>query len=95
VQASPRGQAARFLNKLLVDLGSKGSGRVQAIFANASTSFRQPRHLRTIVDFIDGLDWYGTKSEGVGDLYEGLLQKNAEETKSDGAKSTQRPCESS
>jgi type I restriction enzyme M protein len=68
--------------KLLVDLGSKGSGRVQAIFANASTSFRQPRHLRSIVDSIDGLDWYSAKSEGLGDLYEGLLEKNAEETKS-------------
>ncbi len=71
-----------FYKKLLVDLGSKGSGRVQAIFANASTSFRQPRHLRTIVDSIDGLDWYSAKSEGLGDLYEGLLEKNAEETKS-------------
>jgi len=71
-----------FYKKLLVDLGSNGSGRVQAIFANASTSFRQPRHLRTIVDSIGGLDWYSAKSEGLGDLYEGLLEKNAEETKS-------------
>ncbi len=71
-----------FYKKLLIDLGSKGSGRVQAIFANASTSFRQPRHLRTVVDSIDALDWYSAKSEGLGDLYEGLLEKNAEETKS-------------
>src|SRR5829696_3728040 len=33
-----------FYKKLLIDLGGKGSPRVQAIFANASTSFRQPRH---------------------------------------------------
>jgi type I restriction enzyme M protein len=71
-----------FYKKLLIDLGSKGSGRVQAIFANASTSFRQPRHLRTVVENIDALDWYSAKSEGLGDLYEGLLEKNAEETKS-------------
>jgi type I restriction enzyme M protein len=43
--------------KLLVDLGGKGSDRVKAIFNNAQTSFRQPRHLRTVVDAIDGLDW--------------------------------------
>ena len=75
-----------FYKKLLLDLGStelKGrSARVQAIFANASTSFRQPRHLRTVVENIDALDWYSAKDEGLGDLYEGLLQKNAEETKS-------------
>ena len=71
-----------FYKKLLIDLGGKGSGRVQAIFANAGTSFRQPRNLRTVVEAIDALDWYSAKSEGLGDLYEGLLEKNAEETKS-------------
>jgi type I restriction enzyme M protein len=71
-----------FYKKLLIDLGSKGAGRVQAIFANATTSFRHPRNLRTVVESIDGLDWYSAKAEGLGDLYEGLLEKNAEETKS-------------
>ena len=71
-----------FYKKLLIDLGSKGSGRVQAIFANASTTFRQPRHLRSVIESIDALDWYSAKHEGLGDLYEGLLEKNAEETKS-------------
>jgi type I restriction enzyme M protein len=74
-----------FYKKLLIDLGATkrgGSGRVQAIYANASTSFRQPRNLRSVVDAIDGLDWYSAKSEGLGDLYEGLLEKNAEEVKS-------------
>ena len=71
-----------FYKKLLVDLGGKGSTRVQAIFNNASTALRQPRHLRTVVDSIDGLDWYSAKTEGLGNLYEGLLEKNAEETKS-------------
>lgn len=71
-----------FYKKLLLDLGSKGSPRVQAIFANANTSFRQPRHLHSIVTDINGLDWYNAKQEGLGDMYEGLLEKNAEETKS-------------
>jgi type I restriction enzyme M protein len=71
-----------FYKKLLIDLGSKGSGRVQAIYANASTSFRQPRNLHAVVEAIDALDWYSAKEEGLGDLYEGLLEKNAEETKS-------------
>src|SRR5688572_25293309 len=68
--------------KVLLDLGSKGSSRVQDIFANATTSFRQPKHLQSIVGSIDALDWYSAKHEGLGDLYEGLLEKNAEEIKS-------------
>lgn len=67
---------------LLVHLGSHGSARVQAIFAGAGTSIRHPRNLRTLVEAIDDLDWFSAKTEGLGDLYEGLLQKNAEETKS-------------
>lgn len=71
-----------FYKKLLLDLGGKGSSRVQAIYANASTSFRHARNLTVVVSAIDGLDWYSAKSEGLGDFYEGLLEKNAEETKS-------------
>lgn len=71
-----------FYRKLLVDLGGKGSRRVQAIFANATTAIRQPRHLAIIVEAVDSLDWYSAKHEGLGDLYEGLLEKNAEEVKS-------------
>lgn len=71
-----------FYKVLLVHLGSHGSSRVQAIFAGAGTSIRHPRNLRTLVESIDDLDWFSAKTEGLGDLYEGLLQKNAEETKS-------------
>jgi type I restriction enzyme M protein len=30
----------------------------------------------------DKLDWFSIKADGLGDLYEGLLEKNATETKS-------------
>lgn len=70
-----------FYKQLLIHLGTHGSARVQAIFANASTTFRQPVNLRKVVAAIDALDWYSAKHEGLGDLYEGLLEKNAEETK--------------
>jgi type I restriction enzyme M protein len=38
--------------------------------------------LSTLVKSIDELDWYSARQEGLGDLYEGLLEKNANETKS-------------
>lgn len=71
--------------RLLVDIAGKESGassRVKAIYANAATNIRQPKNLATIIKNIDGLDWYNARQEGLGDLYEGLLEKNAEEKKS-------------
>ena len=54
---------------------------VQAIFANASTIVREPTNLSTLVAAIDELHWFSDERDSFGDLYEGLLQKNAEETK--------------
>jgi len=71
-----------FYRTLLIHLGSNGSTRVKAIFANASTSLRRPKNLKRLVDSIDDLDWFSAKEEGLGDLYEGLLEKNANEKKS-------------
>jgi len=71
-----------FYRGLLVHLGTHGSAQVQAIFRNASTSLKEPRHMRTLVDAIDRLDWFEARKEGLGDLYEGLLEKNASEVKS-------------
>ena len=71
-----------FYRGLLIHLGAKTTGRVQAIFVDASTSLRQPRYLKKLVDYIDELDWYSARQEGLGDLYEGLLEKNANEKKS-------------
>lgn len=71
-----------FYRELLLHLGTKGSDRVLAIFANATTALKVPRNLKKLVDAIDDLDWYSAKTEGLGDLYEGLLEKNASEKKS-------------
>ena len=71
-----------FYRELLLYLGTHGSPRVQAIYVNAATSLKVPRSLKKLVDSLDALDWYSAKSEGLGDLYEGLLEKNASEKKS-------------
>jgi type I restriction enzyme M protein len=55
---------------------------VTEIYANASTFIKKPVTLKKLVDEIDKIDWYSARQEGLGDLYEGLLQKNAEEKKS-------------
>lgn len=66
----------------LIHLGSHGSQLVKEIFANASSFIKKPTTLSTLVTEIDKLDWYSAKQEGLGDMYEGLLEKNANEKKS-------------
>ncbi|CAG1014610.1 partial Type I restriction enzyme EcoKI M protein, partial [Anaerolineales bacterium] len=68
--------------KLLIHLGSNGSLLVREIFANASSFIKKPTTLSTLVTEIDKLNWYNARQEGLGDLYEGLLEKNANEKKS-------------
>lgn len=71
-----------FYKLLLIELSAAHDRLVAGIYADASTSLRQAKHLAQIVKDIDNLDWYSAKEDGLGDLYEGLLQKNANETKS-------------
>jgi len=67
---------------LLVQLGQKDGAQVREIFANATTFIRKPATLTLLVKAIDEISWYDAREEGLGDLYEGLLEKNAGEKKS-------------
>lgn len=55
---------------------------VKEIYANASSFIKKLVTLNKLVSEIEKLDWYSAREERLGDLYEGLLQKNAEEKKS-------------
>ncbi|MDM8522191.1 N-6 DNA methylase [Desulfococcaceae bacterium HSG8] len=68
--------------KMLIDLGTRGTRQIREIFANASSFIKKPVTLSALVKSIDELDWYSARQEGLGDLYEGLLEKNANEKKS-------------
>ncbi len=70
---------------MLLDLGDTKKTRdpaILAIFADANTKLRKPANLKALTAVIDKLDWYSARNEGLGDLYEGLLEKNAAEKKS-------------
>ncbi len=71
-----------FYRRLLIELGSHSDTRVQAIYNNAQTALRVPKNLVTLITEINKLDWYEARTEGLGDAYEGLLERNAEEKKS-------------
>lgn len=72
----------KFYKELLNHLGEDCDGRVAEIYNGASTNIEEPKNLEKIIKSIDALDWYSAKEEGLGDLYEGLLEKNASEKKS-------------
>jgi type I restriction enzyme M protein len=82
LRAQREGEALGFYRGLLRELGAQGAAPVRAIFRGAATALKDPRHLRALLDGLDRLDWFEARSEGLGDLYEGLLAKNAGELKS-------------
>jgi type I restriction enzyme M protein len=80
--------------QLLLDLGNPQKTKdplVLAIFTDAQTNLRKPTNLKALTDAIDRLDWFSAREEGLGALYEGLLEKNAAEKKS-GAGQHFTPC---
>lgn len=70
-----------FYEDLLEDLG-KEPGVIGQIYQNSRSNIDEPKNLKKIITDIDALDWFSAKDEGLGDLYEGLLEKNANESKS-------------
>ena len=72
----------KFYKELLSHLGESCTGRVREIYQGAGTNIDEPKNLEKIITAIDGLDWFSAREEGLGNLYEGLLEKNASEKKS-------------
>lgn len=68
--------------RALLDLGKAADPVVSQIFTDAQTRLRRPANLKTLTTTIDALDWFSAREEGLGELYEGLLEKNAAEKKS-------------
>ncbi|MGB4090786.1 MAG: class I SAM-dependent DNA methyltransferase [Ruminococcus flavefaciens] len=67
--------------KILEELGKKG-GILGKIFKQASNKISNAAILYRIVQMIDGEKWVSMSSDVKGEIYEGLLQKNAEDVKS-------------
>src|SRR5829696_6802118 len=74
-----------YYKRMLLDLGDPktvSDSLVRSIFVDAQTRLRKPTNLNALTTSIDKLDWFSAKEEGLGTLYEGLLEKNAAEKKS-------------
>lgn len=66
---------------LLRELGKK-EGMLGHIFTKAQNKIQEPAMLFRIIDMIDKESWVAMGADVKGDIYEGLLAKNAEDTKS-------------
>ncbi|MEC9072452.1 MAG: N-6 DNA methylase, partial [Myxococcota bacterium] len=74
--------ALQAYKKALGSLARSEDGGLQLIFQGATTSLRREESLRRLVEGLDALRLQGKGHQALGDLYEGLLQKNAAEKKS-------------
>ncbi len=61
---------------------SRSRGALGAIFDRAQNKIQDPAKLRRIIVLIDSQSWPSLGADTKGAIYEGLLQKNAEDTKS-------------
>ncbi len=71
-----------YYKNLLRLFGKHCKGRVQQIYNGSISNIDEPKNLEKIITNIDDLDWFSAREEGLGNLYEGLLEKNASEKKS-------------
>lgn len=58
------------------------TGMLQHIYADAQNRISKPAILKRVIEMIDAETWSAMSSDVKGDIYEGLLQKVAEDTKS-------------
>ena len=61
---------------------SKEKGMLGTIFRKSQNKIQDPAKLKRIIEFINGETWIGLDIDVKGSIYEGLLQKNAEDVKS-------------
>jgi type I restriction enzyme M protein len=67
--------------ELLRELGQK-KGMLAHIFIKSQNKIQDPAMLSRVIDMIDNEAWMTMGADVKGDIYEGLLEKNAEDTKS-------------
>lgn len=67
--------------KLLLELGKK-QGMLGTIFTKAQNKIQDPAKLYRLIDMVNETQWVTMGADVKGDIYENLLERNAEDTKS-------------
>jgi len=80
--SSRRGADLEFHYTILLRELGKTSGTLGQIFTKAQNKIQDPAKLLKVIDMIDKEQWSMMGADLKGKIYEGLLEKNAEDTKS-------------
>jgi type I restriction-modification system DNA methylase subunit len=75
--------------EILHELG-QGSGLIPTIFRKAQNRIQDPAKLKRLVSLIDGENWSRLNVDVKADIYEGLLEKNAQDVKSGAGETVRR-----
>ena len=65
----------------ILDKLSKQTGIIGTIYKKAGNKISNPANLSRLISLINGETWMGLDIDVKGEIYEGLLQKNAQESK--------------
>ncbi len=67
---------------MLTHLGEEATDdRVKEIYRFPTTVFNHDENLKAVIDKINKLDWHSLKHDAFGDIYEGLLAKNSQDSR--------------
>jgi type I restriction enzyme M protein len=62
-------------------LGLSRNQTIRDLFANNETRIRRPESLERLVHEIDKIDWQSIEPSSIGDIYESLIDRNAQESR--------------
>ena len=72
-----------FYQEMLTHLGANIENEViRAIYAFPTTVFSHSENLKAVIDGISKIEWHQVGKDGFGDLYSGLIDKSAQDTRS-------------
>ncbi|EZP31292.1 class I SAM-dependent DNA methyltransferase [Pseudomonas sp. RIT288] len=72
-----------FYQEMLTHLGATaGNEVVRTIYAFPTTVFSHSANLKAVISGISKIDWHQVDQDGFGDIYSGLIDKSAQDTRS-------------
>ena len=79
---SKSGQELKDYYENMLSVLSKQNGMIGEIYQNAQNKIQTPVHLKKVISMINSIEWNTLSEDVKGDIYEGLLEKIAQDTKS-------------
>lgn len=83
LESHPEDGLLGFYQEMLTHLGASVENEViKAIYAFPTTVFSHSENLKAVIDGISKIEWHQVGKDGFGDVYSGLIDKSAQDTRS-------------